>query len=137
MIHTDLLAKLLGVLEAIQARAATPTRLSLGAAASVVALTIVLRYLTAKQPKLITDYAKVAKKVNDNGVESDAWDFIIVGGGMSHSMFHTGSPISHTPNASRYSRMCSSITSLRRPKPESSTHRSWWKVGIFEGFVCF
>ncbi|KAG2112162.1 hypothetical protein BD769DRAFT_1630207 [Suillus cothurnatus] len=83
MIHTDLLAKLLGVLEAIQARAATPTRLSLGAAASVVALTIVLRYLTAKQPKLITDYAKVAKKVNDDGVEFDAWDFIIVGGGTA------------------------------------------------------
>lgn len=91
MIHTDVFAKLLGILEAIQARSATPTRLSLGAAASVVALTIVLRYLTAKQPKLITDYAKVARKVNDNGAEVDEWDFIIVGGGMVHSIFHTSS----------------------------------------------
>ncbi|KAG2146121.1 uncharacterized protein EDB93DRAFT_485376 [Suillus bovinus] len=84
MIHTDVLAKLLGVLEAIQARATTPTRLSLGAAAGVVALTIVLRYLTAKQSKLITDYAKVARKVNDDhGAEFDEWDFIIVGGGTA------------------------------------------------------
>jgi choline dehydrogenase len=132
MIHTDVFAKLLGVLKVIQAR---PAALSLeAAAASVVALTIVLRYLTAKQPKLITDYAKVAREVADDGVEFDEWDFIIVGGGMP---FHTNSRMSYAPNAPRHGRMCSGITSLRRPKPAGSTHRGWWKVSIFECIVCF
>ncbi|KAG1750886.1 hypothetical protein EDB19DRAFT_1893384 [Suillus lakei] len=73
MIHTDTFAKLLGLLDALRARAGSPARLSLGAAASVVALTIVLRYISTKEPKLITDYTKVARKF-------DEWDFIIVGG---------------------------------------------------------
>lgn len=91
---TDVFAKLLGVLKVIEAR---PTTLSLeAAAASVVALMIVLRYLTVKQSKLITDCSKVARKVADDGVEFDEWDFIIVGGGMT---FHTSSHISYAPNA--------------------------------------
>jgi len=56
---------------------------SLRVAASIAALTIVMRLLrvTAKHSKLITNYGKVARKVNENGLEFDEWDFIIVGGG--------------------------------------------------------
>jgi len=79
MIQKDTFVKL--------AYAGTPTRLSLGAAASAVALTIILRHFTAKQPKLITDYEKVARKVHDNGLEFDEWDFIIVGGGMIYLFY--------------------------------------------------
>jgi len=75
--------RLLALINVLQACACTRETLSL-AVASITALTIILRRLTAKQTKLITDYAKVARKVNDNGLEFDEWDFIIVGGGMKH-----------------------------------------------------
>jgi choline dehydrogenase len=80
MIYKDAFAKLLELLNVFQARSGTRSKLGLGAA-SVAALTIILRRLVAKQPKLVTDYAKVARKVNDDGLGFDEWDFIIVGGG--------------------------------------------------------
>jgi choline dehydrogenase len=73
---------LLALINVLQACACTREKLLL-AAASITALTIILRRLTAKQTKLITNYAKVARKVDDNGLEFDEWDFIIVGGGMN------------------------------------------------------
>jgi choline dehydrogenase len=60
---------------------------SLRVAASIAALTIVMRLLrvTAKHSKLVTNYEKVARKVNENGLEFDEWDFIVVGGGIGYS----------------------------------------------------
>jgi hypothetical protein len=36
---------------------------------------------------LITDYVKVAREPNNNGLEFDEWDFIIVGGGMIYLFY--------------------------------------------------
>jgi choline dehydrogenase len=81
MIYKVAFTRLLVLLNVLQARTGTRTKLGLRAA-SVAALTIILRYITAKQSKLITDYAKVARKIDDNGREFDEWEFVIVGGGM-------------------------------------------------------
>jgi len=82
MIYQDAFANLLVLLNVLRTRAgSTRTKFCLGAA-SVTALTIILRRLTADRSKLITDYAAVARKVNDIGLEFDEWDFVIVGGGM-------------------------------------------------------
>jgi choline dehydrogenase len=80
MIYSDAFAKLLALLNVLQTRTGAKAKLGLGAA-SVAALAIILRRLAAKEPKLITDYAKVARKVNDTEPEFDEWDFVIVGGG--------------------------------------------------------
>ena len=84
MIYEDSFAKLLDSLNALQARAGTRTSTLCLGAASVAVLTIILRRLTTKHTKLITDYTKVATKVNDKELEFDEWDFIIVGGGMKY-----------------------------------------------------
>jgi choline dehydrogenase len=108
MIHDNAFAKLPYLVNILQAH--TKSRLFLGAAASAVALAIILKQLIVKQPKLITDYAKVARELTDNGFEFDEWDFIIVGGGTTFIVLqleHLRDQIS-----SRHSRMCSGITSL-------------------------
>jgi choline dehydrogenase len=109
MIHTDTFAKLFHLLDVLMARAGTQTKLSLGAAATIAALSVILRLFSAKQQKLITDYAKVARKVDGNGFEFDEWDFIIVGGGMKH---HSPVEFLVISTLSRHSRMCSGIPSL-------------------------
>jgi choline dehydrogenase len=81
MIHNDAFASLPNLLNVLQAHTGTKSRLFLGAAASAVALKIILKQLAVKQPKLITEYTKVARELNNNGLEFDEWDFIIVGGG--------------------------------------------------------
>jgi choline dehydrogenase len=112
MIQPDSFAKLFHLLDALQARAGTRTALSVGVAASVAALTIILRLFTAKKPKLITDYAKVARKVDDSGLEFDEWDFIVVGGGMVITYQFQQSELHMVINLSRHSRMCSGIASF-------------------------
>jgi hypothetical protein len=71
--------------------------------------------ITVKQSKLITNYAKVAKKVTDNGLEFDEqaeseWDFIIVGGGKYCENIRSAK--FKVSSSSRHCRMCSSISSL-------------------------
>jgi choline dehydrogenase len=85
MAHNDAFAKLLYLVNVLQVH--TKSRFYLGAAASAVALTIILKQLAVKRPKLITDYAKVARELNDNGLEFDEWDFIIVGGGTIYLFY--------------------------------------------------
>ncbi|KAH7926373.1 alcohol oxidase [Leucogyrophana mollusca] len=56
----------------------------LGSMAGVAVLfTIVFRHLLAKKPKLIRDFAKVARKTDTKGRDFDEYDIIIVGGGTA------------------------------------------------------
>ncbi|KIJ66939.1 GMC oxidoreductase [Hydnomerulius pinastri MD-312] len=55
----------------------------LGSAAGLAAFTILLKYAFAKEPKLITEYAKVARRIDSEQREFDEYDFIIVGGGTA------------------------------------------------------
>jgi len=68
-----------------------------------------MRYPTAKRSKLVTNYAKVARKTDDNGLDSNEWDFIIAGGGI---ILELGYLIVLNLKPSRHSRMCSGFTSL-------------------------
>lgn len=85
MIQNDAVAKLFYLMNVLQVR--TKSRFCLGAVVSAVALTIILKQLAVKRPKLIKDYAKVARKLNDNGLAFDEWDFIIVGGGTIYLFY--------------------------------------------------
>ncbi|KIJ13402.1 GMC oxidoreductase [Paxillus involutus ATCC 200175] len=76
-------ARLLQLLAALTRNFSDDKKLWLGSAAGLAAFTMILRRSLAKQPKLITDYTKAARRIDSARHEFDEYDFIIVGGGTA------------------------------------------------------